>query len=219
MNKGDMFHMRAVPGSRRAAALGLAVLLGSVSCGDVVRTGKSPVLIVMQSLQAASGAEPGLFSTFLLSDVSVLVEVEGSNQRQETFFNDIGQAELRLEPKDRGLSGTGGSIFPINQVVLNRYHVQFRRADGRGVPGVDVPYGFDGGVSITLGESPVTVPFEIVRHQAKLEPPLRSLAGFGGRLFISTLADVTFYGQDLAGNEIQVMGTMNVSFADYADPE
>jgi hypothetical protein len=63
------------------------------------------------------------------------------------------------------------------------------------------------------------VPFEIVRHQAKLEPPLRSLAGFGGRLFISTLADVTFYGQDLAGNEIQVTGTMNVSFADYADPD
>lgn len=219
MNKGDMFHMRAVPGSKRAAGIVLAVLLGSVSCGDVVRTGKSPVLIVVESLQAASGAEPQLFSTFLLSDVSVLVEVEGSTQPRETFFNDIGQAVLRLEPKDHGLSGTGGSIFPVNQVVLNRYHVQFRRADGRGVPGVDVPYAFDGAVSMTLGESPVTVPFEIVRHQAKLEPPLRSLAGFGGRLFISTLADVTFYGQDLAGNEIQVTGTMNVSFADYADPD
>jgi len=85
--------------------------------------------------------------------------------------------------------------------------------------GKDVPYAFDGAVSATISEGPTTVGFEIVRHQAKLEAPLRSLANFGGRLFISTLADITFYGSDLAGNEIQVTGTISVSFSDYADPE
>ena len=59
----------------------------------------------------------------------------------------------------------------------------------------------------------------MVRHQAKLEQPLRSLANFGGRLFISTIAEITFYGADLVGNEIQATGTINVSFADYGDPE
>ena len=39
------------------------------------------------------------------------------------------------------------------------------------------------------------MPFELVRHQAKLEPPLRPLAGFGGRVFISTFADITFFGE------------------------
>jgi hypothetical protein len=104
-------------------------------------------------------------------------------------------------------------------VTLSRYHITFRRADGRNTPGVDVPHAVDGGVTALLGESPVTVSFELVRHQAKLEPPLRSLANFGGRLFISTLADVTFYGTDVAGNDVQVMGTMSVSFSDYADPD
>ena len=72
---------------------------------------------------------------------------------------------------------------------------------------------------MTVGESPVSVPFEMVRHQAKREAPLRSLVNSGGRLFISSIAYVTFYGTDLAGNDVQVTGTISVSFSDYADPE
>jgi hypothetical protein len=83
---------------------------------------------------------------------------------------------------------------------------------------VDVPFGTDGALTATVGQSPVTVAFEVVRHQAKLEMPLRPLAGFGGRVFVSTIAEITFYGADLAGNDIQASGTMSVSFADYADP-
>ena len=63
------------------------------------------------------------------------------------------------------------------------------------------------------------MPFEIVRHQQKLEQPLRSLANFGGRLFISTIAEITFYGADQVGNDVQAKATMNVSFSDYADPD
>ncbi len=218
MNKGEVFHMRAVLRSSMAGAGLVAILLGSASCGDVARTGRSPSMMIIQSLEGASGATPQEFSTFLLSDVSVLVTVEGAAPR-ETFFNDIGQATLRLEPKDRGLSGTGGTIAPLNQVVLNRYHIEFHRTDGRERAGVDVPFPFDGALTVTIGESPTTVPFELVRHQAKLEPPLRPLAGFGGRVFISTFADIKFFGRDLAGNEIEVTGRMSVSFADYADPE
>ena len=177
--------------------------------------------MIIQSLQGASGAQPQSFSTFLLSDVQTLVPatVNGQEVRVPTIFDDIGQATLRLEPKDRGLSGTGGSVFPLNQVALNRYRIEFNRTDGRNAKGVDVPHTIDGALTVTIGESPVTVPFEMVRHQAKLEAPLRALANFGGRLFISTIATITFYGADLAGNEIQVSGTMSVSFSDYADPD
>ena len=94
----------------------------------------------------------------------------------------------------------------------------FRRADGRATQGVDVPWAFDGGVTATIGGSPVEVGFEIVRHQAKLEPPLANLAGFGGSVFISTLAEITFYGRDQAGNEVTVTGTISVNFADFGDP-
>jgi hypothetical protein len=59
----------------------------------------------------------------------------------------------------------------------------------------------------------------MVRHQAKLDQPLRSLVGFGGRLFISTLAEITFFGRDLNGNDVQATGNISVSFSDYGDPQ
>jgi len=221
MHKGDKLHMRAVFRSSIAAAGVTALALASASCGDVSRTGRSPSLLILQNLEGASGADPQAFSSFLLSDVQTLVTqtVNGQDVDVPVIFNDLGQATMRLELKDRGLSGTGGTIAPLNQVSLNRFHVAFRRADGRNTPGVDVPFPVDGAVTAIVGESPVTIPFELVRHQAKLEAPLRALANFGGRLFISTIAEITFYGADLAGNEIQVTGTMGVSFSDYADPE
>ncbi len=85
---------------------------------------------------------------------------------------------------------------------------------------MDVPYPVDGAVTATIsGGATVVVPFEIVRHQAKVEQPLRSLVNFGGRVFIATIAEVTFFGTDLAGNDVQATGTISVNFGDYADPE
>ena len=81
-----------------------------------------------------------------------------------------------------------------------------------------MPYGFDGGLGISvLPGSAADVAFEIVRHQAKLEPPLKNLAGLGGLGFISTIAEITFYGHDQNGNEVSVTGRMDVQFGDFAD--
>ncbi len=196
-----------------AGAAAIVVLAGSVSCGDVVRQGKAPVLIVVDSLQAASGAEPGEMGGFLLSDVQTLVD------DSPVIFNDVAEATMHIIPKD---VGTGqNSLAPTfwNTVTINRYRITYIRADGRNTPGVDVPFPVDGAVTVTITAAPSVVPFEIVRHQQKLEQPLRSLANFGGRLFISTIAEITFYGADQVGNDIQAKATMNVSFSDYADPE
>jgi hypothetical protein len=208
--------MRAVIRPSATGAAAVVLLLASISCGDVSRTGRAPSILVIESLEAASGAEPQAFSNFLLSDVQTMVEqtVNGADVLVPTIFNDVGQATLRLEMKDQG----SPLPTPINQVKINRYRIVFRRTDGRNTPGVDVPFGTDGALTATVGGSPVTVGFEMVRHQAKLELPLRPLAGFGGRVFVSTIAEITFYGVDLAGHEIQTSGTMSVSFADYADP-
>jgi len=35
---------------------------------------------------------------------------------------------------------------------------------------------------------------------------------------ISTIAQITLYGRDQAGNDVSVTGTMSVNFADWADP-
>ena len=203
--------------SRLAAG---ALLAGSVSCGDVIRQDRAPVTIVVDALEAASGATPGTMGGFLLSDVQTLVDqqVNGVTVRVPTIFNDVGQVTLRLIPKDAGNGSAGLGPSPHNAVTITRYRIAFIRSDGRNTPGVDVPFAIDGFVTATIGAGATVVPFEMVRHQQKLEQPLRSLASFGGRLFITTRAEVTFYGADQVGNSIQVTAGINVSFSDYADP-
>ena len=199
----------------------MALLAASVSCGEVVRQDRAPVLVVVDSIEAASGADPGTMSGFLLSDVQTLVEqqIDGKTVRVPTIFNDPAQVTLRIIPKDAGNGAVSLAPSPWNSVTINRYHIAFVRADGRNTPGVDVPYPVDGAVTATITATPTTVPFEMVRHQQKLEQPLRALANFGGRLFISTIAEVTFYGADQVGNGVQVKATISVSFSDYADPD
>ncbi len=218
--KGDRLDMRAIFRSVMACAGTFVIVAASVSCGDVSRQGRSPALLVIDTLLAAPGSDPSTFGGFLLSDVQTLVEqnVGGATVRVPTIFNDVGQATFRTILKDQGTGGLGVSPAPLNSVTLNRYRIVYRRADGRNTPGVDVPFPVDGAFTATVTSSATIAGFELVRHQAKLEQPLRALANFGGRLFISTIAEITFYGSDLAGNDVQASGTISVSFADYADP-
>jgi hypothetical protein len=167
---------------------------------------------VVDLVEAASGADPGAMGGFLLSDVQTIVD------GTPTIFNDVARATMHLLPKDAGNGTNALAPTAWNAVTINRYRITYTRADGRNTPGVDVPFPVDGAVTVTLSPSPTVVSFEIVRHQQKLEQPLRSLAGFGGRVFISTIAEITFYGVDQVGNAAQAKATINVSFGDYADP-
>jgi hypothetical protein len=191
-----------------AGGAAIGVLAGSVSCGNVRKDG-APVIVVVDSVQAASGASPGELSGFLLSDVLTASAV----------INDAAEATMRIIAKDVGNGLNALAPTPWNAVTLNRYRITFIRADGRNTPGVDVPFPVDGAITVTVTASPTTVPFEIVRHQQKVEQPLISLAGFGGRVVIATMAEITFYGTDQVGNNVQAKASINVSFSDYADPD
>lgn len=200
--------MRARYRSVITGAAAIVVLAGSVSCGDVVRQGKAPVIVVVDLLQAASGATPGNMSGFLLSDV---VTSSGT-------VNDVAEATMHVIAKDVGNGQNALAPTPWNAVTINRYRITYIRADGRNTPGVDVPFAVDGALTATLTSTPTAVPFEIVRHQQKLEQPLRSLANLGGRVIISTIAEIIFYGTDQVGNDVQAKASISVSFSDYADP-
>ena len=130
-----------------------------VSCGDVVRDGRSPVYLVIQSLTATRGAASGgTASGFLLSDVITNVTAPAPCSAASpcpTIFNDTGSVSLRLSLKNIA-GGLDTSPSSNNEVTINRYRVDFRRADGRNTPGVDVPYGFDGGVTGTVGAGACT---------------------------------------------------------------
>jgi len=197
--------------SRRVSALALLVMATvAASCGDVIRQGTGSSYLIVNALEGSSGAEPGTFTATLNSDVVTVVE------GVPTIFNDLGRARLRLAMKDVGTGAVATTPTTNNFITINRYHVRFVRADGRNTPGVDVPYPFDGAVTTTIGVAEVTIPFELVRHVAKQEAPLASLAR--NPTVISTIAEVTFYGLDQTGHEASVMAQMLVSFGNFGDP-
>jgi len=202
------------------AAVAALAVAGAVSCGRLNKEGRSPSYLVIESLQAASGAKPSEFGNTLASDVvtNVTVTVGSTQVSQATTFEDLGQVTMRMALKDAAASGVTASPSEVNNVTVTRYHVAFRRTDGLKGEGVDVPYAFDGAATGTISTSSNSVTFVLVRAQAKLEAPLRALRGGGGAVVLSTIADVTFYGQDQNGNAASVTGSISVNFADWGDP-
>ncbi len=205
---------------RGATTLLLGVtILGSTSCGEVARTGRAPSFLIIVGIEAASGADPNTFGSVLNSDVETLVEttINGQTVRVPTVFNDPATVTFRVEMKNP-LSATAPTA--LNDITVTRYRVVYRRADGRSTPGVDVPHAFDGAFTVTVptGGS-AEGGFDLVRHQAKREPPLLNMRNGGATQLLSVIAELTFYGRDQAGNEVSVTGSISVNFADFGDPD
>ena len=198
----------------RVAVAVTGILSASACGGDLLRTGRGPMMLVVENMSAQPGGG-GEGGSFLMSDVQRLEDqtVNGVTVQVPTIVNDTVTATLRAIEKNQNAVAT-----PVGGITLTRYRVVFRRADGRNTPGVDVPFGFDGGLGVTVNPGNVVqVAIDLVRHQAKLEPPLKNLAGLGGQMFISTIAEITFYGRDQNGNEASVMGRIDVQFGDFSD--
>ena len=190
----------------------LAAAAASVSCGDVIRQGRSPVVLVVNSISAANGNKPTTFFAALDSDVINILTTPApcsDSNPCPTVFNDPGQVSLSLVMKDIAVAPTTN-----NSVIINRYRVVYTRTDGRNTPGVDVPYPFDGGVTATIPPGPsVTLGFDLVRHAAKEEAPLVQL--INNTNIINVIATVTFYGTDLVGNDIQASAQISITFGNF----
>jgi hypothetical protein len=110
-------------------------------------------------------------------------------------------------------------------VIIERYEIKYRRSDGRGVEGQDVPFSISGNITQAYdvkasGTDPLTI--EVVRAQAKLEPPLRNLqsvtgTSLGGALVLTMFADITLHGRTISGQAVTGTGSLQIDFADYAE--
>lgn len=209
MDFGARFKMivrrKAVWGSGVVIAGAVLLMLASTGCGEMTREGTGSSFLVVDLIQAAPGAKPEEFGGFLHSDVLTVVDFVPA------VYNDLGQVTLRLSMKDPLLAPSSA-----NATTINRYRVRYIRTDGQNREGIDVPYGFDGGMTLTVSGDAVTGTFEIVRHVAKLEAPLKALLVNG--VIISTIAEVTFYGRDQTGREVSVVGRISIDFGNFADP-
>lgn len=218
--------MTCLSGARRHVRAGLCLVVligwGSASgCAAAGRDGKASAFLMVNSVTAASGARPSTFAGSLPSDVQTYVKVDvgGKEVRVPTVFEDLAQLTLSLAMKNPGTVTEPTSPSPINFVTVRGYRVTFSRSDGRNTPGLDVPYPFDGALTVTVGDAPVTTTLVLVRVQAKQEAPLRALIGGGGAITISTMADIVLFGTDQAGRNVSVTARISVNFADWGDPE
>ncbi len=106
-----------------------------------------------------------------------------------------------------------------NAVLIQSYEVRYTRTDGRGVEGVDVPYRITGNLSFaedvkTSGTD--SLPIEVVRYQAKSEPPLSTIFQTA---VLTVEAQITLYGQTVAGQRVSATGAVQINFAEFADKD
>jgi len=184
---------------------GVALAGGALGCSSHVREGRSPSYLIVDSVLAASGTDQ-TFGNTLSSDV----------ETKSAVYSDSGQATMTLALKDIGPAANPAAPTTNNFVTVTRYHVQYRRSDGRNTQGVDVPYEWDAAATVTVSPSgSATIGFELVRLVAKEESPLVQLKTSPS--FINTITEVTFFGRDTVGNDVSATGKIQINFGNFGD--
>lgn len=180
------------------AAVGLLVALSGCT-PDYVTDNAAPVNLIVAAINGGapldSDVRNGEFSTFVcpnLVDVSVAVRNKNPN------------APAPNVP---------------SAVILKSYEVRYSRTDGRATEGLDVPYRITGNLTLAVdvqNSGTTTFSLEVVRRQAKVEPPLSSI--FQAAL-LTVMADITVYGETVSGQSVSASGRLQIDFADFGDKE
>jgi len=176
-------------------ALGALAMVGCTP--DFAKNGDAPVVLLMTGINDGAPLD---------SDVEI------SNGAVCPDF-----VTLRLENhfKNPNVTATGFR----HDFTVERYEVRYFRSDGRNTEGVDVPYRISGNVAQeVLEESAATLSLEVVRRQAKLEPPLMNLRHNGGAIIVTTFAEITLHARTTTGQTTNpVTARLQIDFADFGD--
>jgi hypothetical protein len=180
----------------RAAVVAAAALSMWACNAAYVEDSQAPVTLLITSLnkgaQLDSDVKNGEFSTFVCeNEIDVETTVQNKNPN--------------------------GPSAPSAAVKLESYEVRYTRSDGRGVEGVDVPFRITGTLATTVGiGDKITFPLEVVRRQAKLEPPLDNISQ---TTVLTVAAQVTLYGKTISDKRVSAAASMQIDFADFGDKD
>ena len=116
---------------RLGAAAAAALALGLAGCSAAyVENDSSTVLLLVESINEGA---------------PILSDVRGAGDNADTIVNC--QTKVAASVRMKNPSQTAASV---QDVRLTRYEVSYRRSDGRGVQGVDVPYTISGNMTVTV---------------------------------------------------------------------
>jgi hypothetical protein len=188
---------RSASASLALGAVVAAAALSMWGCNaDYVEDSAAPVMLQIKSLnsgaQLDSDVRNGEFSTFVCE-------------------NEIDVETTVLNKNPNGPTANSAAV------KLESYEVRYTRSDGRGVEGTDVPYRITGSLATTVGiGDEVTFPLEVVRRQAKLEPPLDNISQ---TTILTVSAQVTVYGKTISEKRVSATAAMQIDFADFGDKD
>jgi hypothetical protein len=133
-----------------------------------------------------------------------------------TIVSDIISATLEAKLKAPESMGPGPTYQ--NRIFIHTYEVRYTYVDSLNMATTSVPATFQGRLSVGIDiDSSASIEFVIVREQAKAALPLSDIIGVIPARLLQVVAQVTFYGEDIAGNPVQATGYLTIYFADYAD--
>jgi hypothetical protein len=184
----------------------VSAILLFTSCNPIENHSKSASVLTVENIQGTD--INGQAANYLQSDVLL----NNNTVTADTAAATLSAATLDPDP----LLGTS----QYSDILVTRYMVSYSRTDGKNVPGVDVPYPFEGSLSVLVKSgSSATFSLIVVREVAKLEPPLVALADLRAEGVLQVTARIDFYGQDLASRTVTTTGHLAIFFANYADIE
>jgi hypothetical protein len=203
-----MRHIRVHKFFLVASGLGLLVL-AFVACNPVENKTKSASLLVVENLLGSD--LKGNEVNFLQSDVIF----QNADTGAVSWMGDSAKVTLSASTLD---PDPKLGVSSYEDVQVTRYVISYIRPDGKNVQGKDVPYSFEGNLSVLvrIGQSS-NASFVIVREVAKQEPPLVNLLNADRGDVLNMTIRVDFYGHDMANKAVQATGYLPVFFANYGN--
>ena len=158
------------------------------------------------------------------SEASVLLQITGINDgaqldsdvRNGEFSSFVCENEVDVDVRVEN-KNPNGPVVPSSSVQIESYEVRYTRSDGRGTEGIDVPYRITGNLALMVAAgAEATFPLEVVRRQAKLDPPLTNISQ---TTILTVSAQVTLYGRTVSEKRVTASARMQIDFADYGDSD
>jgi len=187
-------------------ALGLLVGLGGCT-PQYATDNSSSVNLIIASVNAGSKLD---------SDVRNGTGNGGGTKPDETFLCPDTVA-VAVAVRNKNPKAPVPSV--PSAVLIQSYEVRYVRTDGRATEGADVPYRITGQLSFAVDVADTgTSSFllEVVRRQAKVEPPLSSIFQTS---VLTVIAEITLYGQTVSGERVTATGAVQIDFADFFDKD
>jgi len=198
----------------RIRPAGLAVLAAAVlilpACNPVEKESNAMSQLLIEALTGLTAE--GVEAFFVQSDVLF----QDPNTGLTTIRADTAKATFSARQLDPNPI-LGPSNFA--DITVTRYTVSYFRSDGRNVQGIDVPYSFEGSVTVRVPVGVATeMDFVIVRETAKQEAPLVNLLQASTRAeALAMTAKIEFYGTDGSNKTVKATGYLPVYFANFAN--